>query len=85
MFHQQTEALGAWEEVVFEDWIATRPGKLHTQLVFLFSESCSLCKYAELLGGGGGGGGGGGVQGWREGGRKQGEEEEDRGRKESSF
>ena len=35
--------------MVFELWIASRAGKVHTHSVLLFSEACAFCKQAQLL------------------------------------
>ncbi len=48
MLHDEVESFGAWGEVVLEDRETSRPGKLHTDLMFLWSEPCALRKQTQL-------------------------------------
>ena len=44
MLHEETEPLGPGEQVMFEDRVATRTGKVHAQSVLFLCEPCTLCK-----------------------------------------
>ncbi len=50
VLHDEVESFGAWGEVVLEDRETSRPGKLHTDLMFLWSEPSALCKQTQLWG-----------------------------------